>query len=65
MYKDFEKIVLDFQLREHERFLHRFNQNYKRFDLNMDGVVNETEFRNMIISMGILKDESELEYLLT
>ena len=31
----------------------------------MDGVVNETEFRNMIISMGILKDESELEYLLT
>lgn len=31
----------------------------------MDGVLNEKEFRNLIISMGILNEESELEYLLT
>ena len=51
-------------MREHERFLMKFNDNYKRFDLNMDGVVNETEFRSLVISMGVLRDQGEIEYLL-
>jgi len=56
LYSDFQKVVLDFQLREHERFLQKFNLNFKRFDLNQDGVVDEQEFRALVISMGVLND---------
>jgi Ca2+-binding EF-hand superfamily protein len=64
LYSDFSKVVLDFQLREHERFLQKFNQNFKRFDLNQDGIVDEQEFRALVISMGVLNDQSEIEQLL-
>ena len=30
----------------------------------MDGVLNEQEFRSLVLSMGVLKDEGEVEYLL-
>jgi hypothetical protein len=64
MYSDFQKIVLDFQLQEHERFLKKFNLNFKRFDLDCDGLLNEDEFKHLVLSMGVLKDESEIEPLL-
>jgi Ca2+-binding EF-hand superfamily protein len=56
--------VLDFQLKEHERFLLKFNQNFKRFDLDQDGVLNERDFRSLVLSMGVLKDDVEVEQLL-
>lgn len=64
MYQDFQKVILDFQLKEHERFLLKFNQNFKRFDLNQDGVLDESEFRSLVISMGVLKEQQEVEQLL-
>ena len=38
--------------------------NYKRFDLDCDGCLNEEEFKNLVYSMGVLKEESEVEPLL-
>ena len=37
----------------------KFNQNFKRFDLDQDGVLNEDEFRGLIDSMGLLEADSE------
>ena len=31
-YQDFKKIILDFQLQEHERFLHKFTDLFKSID---------------------------------
>lgn len=30
----------------------------------MDGVINEQEFRSLVISMGVLREQGEVEYLL-
>lgn len=40
-FNQFLKCVLDFQLREHEKFLAFFVQQFKQVDLDRDGVVNE------------------------
>lgn len=42
----------------------KFNQNFKRFDLDQDGVLNEVDFRKLVLSMGVLQDEIEVEQLL-
>lgn len=41
----FLKTVLDFQLREHEKFLAPFAEHFRAMDSNNDGVVDEREFR--------------------
>ncbi len=41
----FLKTVLDFQLREHEKFLAPFAEHFRALDLNNDGVLDEKEFR--------------------
>lgn len=48
------KVILDFQLREHERFLKKFNFSFKQSDNNSDGVIDEVEFRSLVIGMGIM-----------
>lgn len=37
----FLKCVLDFQLKEHEKFLGHFTQMFKRVDNDRDGIINE------------------------
>lgn len=37
----FLKCVLDFQLKEHEKFLGHFTQMFKRVDIDRDGILNE------------------------
>ena len=55
LYSDFQKTILDFQLREHERFLQKFNQAFKAIDTNSDGVLSEDQFSQLIWSMNILQ----------
>lgn len=64
MYRDFEKIILDFQLKEHERFLQKFNWRFKRFDSDQDGILNEQQFKDLANSLGVLNNEKEVENLL-
>lgn len=64
LYRDFEKVILDFQLKEHERFLQKFNLKFKRFDTDQDGVLNELEFKQLILSLEVYEDEQEVEHLL-
>ena len=48
----FLKCVLDFQLKEHEKFLAFFVQVFKRADSDRDGILNEQEFRNLMMALG-------------
>ena len=48
----FLKCVLDFQLKEHEKFLSYFVSVFKKVDGDRDGIVNENEFRNLMVSLG-------------
>ena len=48
MYADFQKVILDFQLFEHERFLRKFTKYFKAVDRDTNGVLDENEFRELI-----------------
>jgi len=63
-FTDFQKIILDFQLREHEKFLEKFITVFKTTDQDNNGVINEDEFRDLIASMEVIDNEEEINYLL-
>lgn len=63
-FTDFQKIILDFQLKEHEKFLEKFIAVFKSIDSDNNGVINEAEFRELVQSMDVIQDEDEVNYLL-
>ena len=63
-YKDFLKVLLDFQLRGHEKFLQNFLWLFKEVDSDSNGIVNEGEFRQLIGSLGIGLEETEVHRML-
>ena len=52
LYTDFEKIILDFQLQEHEKFLKRFSEVFKQVDDTKRGVLDEDRFRSLLQMMN-------------
>ena len=48
LYKNFIKIVGDYQIRNREKYLRNFVKLFRKFDTDFDGVLNESEFINMI-----------------
>lgn len=63
-FSDFQKYILDFQLKEHEKFLEKFIAVFKSIDSDNNGVINESEFRELVSSMEVINDEEEVNYLL-
>lgn len=63
-YSEFLKIILDFQLQEHEKFLSPFTQVFKMTDQDSNGILDENEFRDLIIKMGVVNSMDEVEQLL-
>ena len=55
----FLKQVLDYQLKEHEKFLGRLLQEFKSLDTDNDGILNEEDFRMLISSLDIPEDRIE------
>lgn len=53
----FEQIILDFQLKSHDKYLRNFVYLFKRVDLDNNGIINEEEFLNMLQSINIYKDD--------
>eukprot|EP00658_Telonema_sp_P-2_P011179 TRINITY_DN14249_c0_g1_i1.p1 TRINITY_DN14249_c0_g1~~TRINITY_DN14249_c0_g1_i1.p1 ORF type:complete len:214 (+),score=82.84 TRINITY_DN14249_c0_g1_i1:155-796(+) len=64
MYDDFLKILLDFQLKGHEKFLLKFMKLFRQFDKDKNGVINEEEFRQLIIATDPNKSDKEIAELL-
>jgi len=52
LYTDFEKVILDFQLQEHEKFLKRFTEVFKQVDDTRHGVLDEDRFRSLLQVMN-------------
>eukprot|EP00743_Colponemidia_sp_Colp-15_P004572 GILK01004929.1.p1 GENE.GILK01004929.1~~GILK01004929.1.p1 ORF type:complete len:534 (+),score=90.15 GILK01004929.1:109-1602(+) len=64
-YVDFLKILLDFQLRGHERFLQRFLRLFRLVDKDNNGIINEAEFRELLAAMGSDTTEQNVAKLLS
>lgn len=63
-FSDFLKILLDFQLKGHEKFLAQFLSLFRRVDRDANGIVDEREFRELVASMGVNSSEYEIFRLL-
>ena len=63
-YNDFQKVILDFQLQEHEKFLFKFTQLFKECDQDNNGMINEEEFKDLTQKMCVIQREEEVMYLL-
>lgn len=59
--QEFQKGILDFQLQEHDKFLYQFNLLFKHVDKDNNGVINESEFRELILSMNVVVQDSNCE----
>lgn len=56
-YRDFLKVLLDFQLKGHEKFLQAFVRRFKSCDSDNNGVINESEFRQLVSSFSLPEPE--------
>ena len=59
-YSDFRKIILDFQLQEHERFLIKFTNLFKSVDNDQDGIISEVQFKNLLQLMNVFDTEEDI-----
>lgn len=65
MYSEFLKVILDFQLQEHEKFLFKFTEIFKMVDHDSNGILDENQFRELIRQMGILQFDEDIDALLS
>lgn len=54
LYNDFQKIILDFQLEEHEKFLQNFTNLFKEIDQQKLGYINEEQFKELMNRMKMI-----------
>ena len=52
-FNEFIETILDFQLREHEKFLTKFMDLFKRTDIDGDGILSCEEFISLYQAMNI------------
>eukprot|EP01063_Lacrimia_lanifica_P005883 TRINITY_DN13544_c0_g1_i1.p1 TRINITY_DN13544_c0_g1~~TRINITY_DN13544_c0_g1_i1.p1 ORF type:complete len:715 (+),score=385.54 TRINITY_DN13544_c0_g1_i1:85-2229(+) len=64
LYHDFLKVLLDFQLQGHERFLGKFVKLFKQFDADKNGILNEAEFVQLLKAIDPAKTQEEINALL-
>lgn len=58
-YKDFQKILLDYQIKSRDKYLRNFVYLFKKCDSDNNGILNEEEFVNLLGSLGIYGDMIE------
>ncbi|CAD8170031.1 unnamed protein product [Paramecium pentaurelia] len=60
-YSVFQKIILDFQLKSHEKYLKKFIITFKQMDTDANGIIDENEFRNLIDVLNFGAGDLEIE----
>ena len=50
-YCDFSECILNFQLKNHEKFLERFVSAFRQVDINLDGILNPEEFHDLFMDI--------------
>lgn len=63
LFGDFQKIVLDFQLKEHEKYLTQFTQLYQQVDCNRFGFLSQQQLWQLVASMQMGQSEEDIEAL--
>uniref|UniRef100_A0A7S4FEB3 EF-hand domain-containing protein n=1 Tax=Eutreptiella gymnastica TaxID=73025 RepID=A0A7S4FEB3_9EUGL len=63
-YHHFVKVLLDFQLSGHEKFLQKFVQSFRRVDSDRNGVVSEHQFRCLLRLIDSGKSDAKINQLL-
>jgi len=63
-FADFQKIVLDFQLATHEKYIKKFVTLFKKLDTDTNGILSEEEFKQLIAMMKVTSSEEDVERLL-
>ena len=58
LYSDFNKILLEIQIRLRDKYLSNFVSTFKQIDEDDDGVLNEEQFRDLIIKLELYPLES-------
>lgn len=58
-FKDFTKIVMDYQIKLRDRYLKNFVIIFKKVDTDNDGILNENEFFQIITNIGYYGNDSE------
>lgn len=64
LYSQFMKAILDFQIREHERYLAQINRVFSQVDTQGTGQLSEEQFREMLGNMGLGLGEQEIQHYL-
>ena len=59
LYKDFQKILLDYQIKSRDKYLRNFVYLFKKSDLDNNGILNEEEFVGLLSFMGVYGDAIE------
>ncbi|KAL0490135.1 hypothetical protein AKO1_009358 [Acrasis kona] len=63
-YVEFLRVLLNFQLRGHERFLTKFVRLFRQFDADKNGILNELEFRHLLLHINPHRTEENIEHWL-
>ena len=58
-YKDFQKILLDYQIKSRDKYLRNFVQIFKKCDADNNGILNEDEFVKLLSNIGIYQEIEE------
>lgn len=64
LYTDFLQVLLDYQLRRHDRFLNKLTKLFRQFDADKNGILSEDEFRQLIIAIDPHKSDHEIAKML-
>ena len=62
-YKSFINILLNFQLKGHEKFLSKFLGKFRAFDDDANGVLDEAQFRQFVRAVSPAKANEALDAL--
>jgi len=63
-FERFFKVLLDFSLLSHEKFLQRFVDLFHSVDQNRDGILDEAEMVELVKRLKIVEDEEQIETIL-
>ena len=58
-YRDFQKILLDYQVKSRDKYLKNFVYLFKKCDNDNNGIINEEEFVSLLSMMGVYGDQLE------
>jgi len=63
-FADFLQVLLDFQLRGHEKFLSKFRKIFEQFDTDSNGVLDENQTRQLVVTIDPEKSKGDLNKLI-